>query len=320
MTKPRERNFGHSARARLLAFAKQNGLDFTFALQRYAMERLLYRMSVSSHADDFILKGASLFLVWKGHNYRVTKDADFLAYGFVSEERLAEIFRGICLISGCEEDGLVFVPDSVQAQPIREEQEYGGIRVTLLANLHNARIPLQVDIGFGDAVTPSPERVTFPSILGHPAAHLWAYTRYSVTAEKFEAIVQLGIANSRMKDFYDIQLMSDLFEFNFETLRHAVKNTFDRRKTSIPEAQPFAFTQEFWADSQKQAQWAAFLKKSRPEKPEHDFGKLVKAISGFLLPVLESLQRGETQNLYWQTGGPWKELKNEGTAQPAPQA
>lgn len=306
MTTPGERNFGHSAYTRLLAFAKRHSLDFTFALQRYTIERLLYRMSISSYADNFILKGASLFLVWKGHNYRVTKDADLLAFGFINQERLAEIFREVCSISGCRKDGLVFAADSVKAQPIREEQEYGGIRVTLSAKLHNARIPLQIDVGFGDAVTPSPECVTFPSILDHPAAILRAYTRYSVVAEKFEAMVQLGIANSRMKDFYDIWLMSELFEFEFTTLCQAIKDTFVRRKTSIPIAPPIALTEEFWTDAQKQAQWSAFIRKSKPENVERDFGKQVKAISDFLTPVLESLKSGKMWNLHWQPGGLWK--------------
>jgi predicted nucleotidyltransferase component of viral defense system len=306
MTKAQKRNFGHSAYTRLLDFSKQNNLDFTFTLQRYAMERLLYRISISPHADDFILKGASLFLVWKGHSFRVTKDADFLAFGFLNEKRLIEIFRQLCSVAESKEDGLIFIPDSVQAQPIREDQQYGGIRVTLLANLHNARIRLQIDVGFGDAITPSPERVTYPSILGYPAAQLRAYTRYTVVAEKFEAMVQLGIANSRMKDFYDIWIMSKMFEFEFDTLRHAVRDTFYRRKTDIPNNLPFAFTDDFFCDAQKQAQWNAFIRKSKPEHAEQDLEKLVKSISGFLMPIIKSLQSGKISHCDWPAGGPWQ--------------
>ncbi|MBD3393425.1 MAG: nucleotidyl transferase AbiEii/AbiGii toxin family protein [Chitinivibrionales bacterium] len=318
MSKPSERNYGHSAYARLLAFAKNNRLDFTFALQRYAMERLLYRMSKSIYADKFILKGASLFLVWKGHSFRVTKDADFLAFGFLNEDSLASIFKEIVSIPGCEDDGLGFEPDSIRAAPIREEQEYGGIRVTLTALLHNARIPLQIDVGFGDAVTPAPEIVTYPSALGYPAAHLRAYTRYTVVAEKLEAMVQLGIADSRMKDFYDIWLMSRLFDFHLVTLCSAIQDTFKRRKTDLPKTAPMALTEEFWGDAQKRTQWNAFLRKSKPEGAESDFEKIVTAIADFLLPALQAIQAEEMLNRHWESGGPWREVKGKDRARPAP--
>jgi hypothetical protein len=318
MSRSGERNYGHSAYARLLMFAKQNSLDFTFALQRYAMERLLYRMSKSTHADKFILKGASLFLVWKGHSYRVTKDADFLASGFLNEDSLVGIFKEIVGIPGCEDDGLGYDSDSIRAVPVREEQEYGGIRVTLIAHLHNARIPLQIDVGFGDAVTPAPEIVTYPSALGNPPAQLRAYTRYSVVAEKFEAMVQLGIADSRMKDFYDLWLMSRLFEFHFGTLCKAIKDTFNRRKTNIPDIVPIAFSEEFWGDTQKRAQWNAFLRKSKPEGAEADFKTIVKSIADFLLPPLRAMESGEMHDLHWDVSGSWKKTKNEEGARPAP--
>jgi len=318
MSRAAERNYGHSAYTRLLTFAKQNGLDFTFTLQRYAMERLLYRMSKSTYADKFILKGASLFLVWKGHSYRVTKDADFLALGFLNEDSLVAIFREIVSIPGCEDDGLRFGSDSIRAAPIREEQEYGGIRVTLIAHLHNARIPLQIDVGFGDAVTPAPEIVTYPSALGNPPAQLRAYTRYSVVAEKFEAMVQLAIADSRMKDFYDIWLMSRLFEFHFDTLCKAIKDTFKRRKTNIPNIVPIALSEEFWGDTQKRAQWNAFLRKSKPEGAEADLGKLVESIADFLLPPLRAMESREMHDLHWDVGGPWKKAKHEEGARPTP--
>jgi predicted nucleotidyltransferase component of viral defense system len=318
MSSSGERNYGHSAHTCLLTFAKQNDLDFTFTLQRYAMERLLYRMSKSTHADKFILKGASLFLVWKGHSYRVTKDADFLAFGFLNEESLVALFKEIVSIPGCEDDGLGFESDSIRAVPIREEQKYGGIRVMLIAHLHNARIPLQIDVGFGDAVTPPPEIVTYPSALGNPPAQLRAYTRYSVVAEKFEAMVQLGIADSRMKDFYDIWLMSRLFEFHFGTLCKAIKDTFKRRKTNIPDNVPTALSEEFWGDTQKRAQWNAFLRKSKPENAERDFEKLVTGIADFLLPTLQAIQAKDMHNRNWEPGGPWKEVKDKDRARPAP--
>jgi len=309
VSKPAGRNYGHSAYTRLLTFAKQNSLDFTFALQRYAMECLLYRMSKSTHAERFILKGASLFLVWKGHNFRVTKDADFLTFGFLNEDSLVKIFREIVGVPRCEADGLGFDRDSIRSYPIREEQEYGGIRVIMTAHLHNARIPLQIDVGFGDAITPAPEMITYPSSLDNPPAHLRAYTRYSVVAEKLNAMVQLGIANSRMKDFYDIWLMSKLFEFDFGTLCNAIRDTFERRKTSIPDVAPLAFTEEFWNDPQKRTQWNAFLRKSKPENAECDFEKLVMTIADFLLPVFQAIHIGKIQDLHWRVAGPWKKEK-----------
>jgi hypothetical protein len=189
----------------------------------------------------------------------------------------------------------------------------------LTAHLHNARIPLQIDVGFGDAVTPAPETVTYPSALGYPAAHVRAYTRYSVVAEKLESMVQLGIADSRMKDFYDIWLMSRLFDFHLVTLCNAIQDTFKRRKTDIPKAAPMALTEEFWGDTQKRTQWNAFIRKSKPEGAEADFEKVVKSIADFLLPTFRAIESGHIRDLHWDVGGPWKEAKDEERARPAPQ-
>jgi hypothetical protein len=215
------------------------------------MERMLYRISRSAYADKFILKGASLFLVWKGLNYRATKDADFLGLEIYKEDKLVELFREICMLNVCPEDGMLFRPYTVMACQIREDQTYGGIRVTLLGTLYSARIPLQIDIGYGDVVFPSPENVVFPTILGSAAPKLRAYTRYTVVAEKFNAMVELGPINSRLKDFYDIWLMCKVFEFDGSVLIQAIQNTFRKRKTDVPKSAPFAFTAEFYTDHQK---------------------------------------------------------------------
>jgi len=212
------RNVGHSVFQRLLNQARTHGEDFNLLLFRYGVERLLYRLSISPYTDRFILKGASLFLVWKGQNYRVTKDADLLGLGPADAEHLTDIFKEICQAASDDVDGIEFMPDTVRAAPIREEQAYDGIRVTLVGLLHQARIPLQVDIGFGDDVTPGPERIEFPTLLDAPGPKLLAYPRYTMVAEKLEAMVRLGVANSRMKDFYDVWLLSRLFEFDGRTL------------------------------------------------------------------------------------------------------
>jgi len=301
----RKQNTRHSVFQRLLNHAKNRGEDFNFVLLRYGVERLLYRLSVSPHAGEFILKGASLFLVWKGQSYRVTKDADLLGFGSADTGRMSAVFKDICRIH-CEEDGMMFLSETIRAIPIREEQEYDGIRVTLTGMLHRARIPLQVDIGFGDVVTPAPERIEFPTLLDIPAPHLRAYSRYTMVAEKFEAMVRLGMANSRMKDFYDVWLLTRLFEFEGRTLCEAVRNTFSRRATTLPDGLPTAFTEEFRQDPQKQTQWQAFVRKAKPEPVADSFDAVIDDVVAFLRQVTESLLSNRFIEKTWRQDGPWK--------------
>lgn len=218
MSRDDKRNMAHSVFQRLLNKARANKVDFNLVLSRYGMERFIYRLSISPHQERFILKGASLFLVWKGQNFRVTRDADFLGFGDPAPAQLQDVFQSICQQQCPQDDGMIYLPDSVKAEAIREDQEYDGVRITLMGKLGNARIPLQIDIGFGDAITPKAENIEYPILLDHPAPHLKAYPRYTLIAEKFEAMVRLGIANSRMKDFFDIWLLSQLFEFDGSVL------------------------------------------------------------------------------------------------------
>ena len=305
MSPGKKPNAGHSIFQRLLNYAKEHREDFNLLLFRYGIERLLYRLSISPHADKFILKGASLFLVWLGQNYRVTKDADLLCSGPADVEHIAVVFRELCQVVSDDVDGIVFVADSVRAVPIREEQEYGGIRVTLVGMLHKARIPLQIDIGFGDAITPAPEKITFPTLLNAPAPELLAYPRYTMVAEKLEAMVRLGIANSRMKDFYDVWLLSKLFAFDGRTLCEAVGNTFKRRSTPIPDGLPLAFTDNFREDVQKQAQWRAFVRKVKPDTAVDNFDVVIDDLAAFLMPVVEAVRQGRLLELLWGKGGHW---------------
>lgn len=307
MSPDKKRNTGHSAFQRLLSYARTRGEDFNLLLFRYGVERLLYRLSISSDADKFILKGASLFLVWTGQNYRVTKDADLLGPSPANIEYIANIFRDLCKAKTEDSDGIKFMPDTVRAIPIREEQAYGGIRVTLMGILHQARIPVQVDIGFGDAVTPEPERIEFPTLLDDPSPQLLAYPRYTMVAEKFETMVRLGMANSRMKDFYDLWLMSRLFEFEGQTLCDAIRNTFRRRSTPLPGGLPMAFTQEFRKDAQKQTQWQAFVRKSKPEDVSGDLGAVIIDIAVFLMPAIEASEREKPFWMLWPPNGPWNQ-------------
>ncbi|RJQ58800.1 MAG: nucleotidyl transferase AbiEii/AbiGii toxin family protein [Desulfobacteraceae bacterium] len=307
MSPSKKRDAGHSVFQRLLNHAKTHGEDFNLLLFRYSVERFLYRLSISSHADRFVLKGASLFLVWKGQNYRVTRDADLLGIGPADAEHLIDIFKELCKVASNDVDGIEFMPDTVRAVPIREEQEYGGVRVTIMGLLHQARIPLQVDIGFGDVVTPEPERIRFPTILNAPQPQLLAYPRYTMVAEKFEAMVRLGVANSRMKDFYDVWLLSRFFEFDGRTLCEAIRNTFRRRSTALPDGLPVAFTDEFRKDVQKQTQWRAFVRNSKPENVSGDIDAVIGNVVVFLIPVMEAARREQPFELSWLQGGPWGE-------------
>jgi len=300
-------NTGHSVFQRLLNYAKSHDEDFNMVLSRYGIERLLYRLSISPYADRFVLKGASLFLVWTGQNVRPTRDADFLGFGDSDTSHVASVFAKLCSVSGEDVDGVRFLVESVMADDIRDNQEYAGVRVRLRALLHTAEIAVQVDIGFGDAVTPGIENALFPTLLeGMPAPAVRVYPRYTMVAEKFEAMVRLGIANSRMKDFYDVWLLSRLFEFDGKLLAGAVRNTFERRSTPPRAGRPMAFSEEFTNDRQKQAQWRAFVRKSRSEAVSGDLGAAMSDIAAFLMPVMEAMRDDRTFESSWPKGGPWR--------------
>ena len=303
MSQPK--NMGHSVFQRLLDYAKNRDEDFNLLLVRYGVERLLYRLSISEHSERFVLKGASMFLIWKGQNYRVTRDADLLGFGSAEAEQIKVLFRDVSQLGLVDLDGIEFRPEMVEANPIREEMDYDGIRVTMIGLLHNARIPVQIDIGFGDVVTPEPEMVEFPTLLDAPAPKLKAYPRYTMVAEKFEAMVKLGMANSRMKDFYDVWLLSRLFEFNGSVLCEAVSNTFKRRSTSYPDGLPVAFTEEFSNDNQKQIQWKAFVKKSRAESVGRELRTVIDDIVVFLHPIIKALQDKTVLRKKWDLCGKW---------------
>lgn len=223
---------------------------------------MLYRLSISQHADQFILKGAALFQLWTGQPHRSTRDLDLLGYGASTPERLKTIFADVCSLV-VENDGIVFSVETILAEQIKKDDEYQGIRLRIECRLENARLALQVDVGFGDAVTPEPKTTTYPTMLGFPAPLLRAYPRETVVAEKFQAMVVLGIANSRMKDFYDVWILARQFEFNGTLLGAAVRATFERRQTSIPTVTPLALTPDFASDHSKVTQWNAFLKKGK---------------------------------------------------------
>jgi predicted nucleotidyltransferase component of viral defense system len=298
-------NLSASIHQRLLALSRERNADFNNLLTRYALERLLYRLSVSTFSARFVLKGALLFEVWSAEKFRTTKDADFLLVGTSTLAQLEEAFRTVCL-TPVVDDGLRFLPETVTAQEIREDKAYQGIRITLLAMLGVARIHVQIDVGFGDAVVPAPVVAEFPSLLGHPPARMANYTRESSIAEKFEALVTLGLPNSRMKDLYDIWALSQRFGFVGEELVEAIEATFKRRGTIVPTAPPAAFTSDFADDRTKRAQWAAFRNKTRFGLPPPEaLDDLLRAIARFLLPPTRAAAQRAAFGKRWPPGGPW---------------
>ena len=307
MTRNRGRNTAASVRDRLLALARQRDEDFQVILTRYGLERLLYRLSQSEYRDHFVLKGAMLFALWGDQIHRPTRDVDFLGFGDSGEATLHETFRNLCNLP-VEEDGVVFLADSVGVELIRDATEYGGIRVTLLGDLAGARIPIQADIGFGDAVTPEPEQVEYPTLLEYPAPCMKVYPRETVVAEKYQALVNLGIANSRMKDFYDLWMMAHRFDFDALTLSNAIRNTFARRQTPLPRQTPFGLSSTFYGDKQKNQQWKAFLRKtalfSTSALPLLE--EVCQLLETFLMPPTQALENRRTVTGWWQPGGPWK--------------
>jgi predicted nucleotidyltransferase component of viral defense system len=305
--KEKGRNMSASVQARLLHLSRASKLSLQDLLERYCIERLLYRLSVSPHRSRFILKGAMLLIVWgEGSSERVTRDADLLGFGDNSPLGVTTTFREILAVP-IDNDGVVFEPDSVVAEPIRAEQEYVGMRVTLRARVGNARIPVQADIGFGDAYAVEPEEIEFPSLLDLPRPSLRAYSKETALAEKFEAIVVLGERNTRMKDFFDVWLLSNRFDFEGLTLSNAFISTFGRRRTEIPTTTPVGLSPQFAADPMKAAQWKAFWRKAVRTEPTPTFVEVVDAAREFLIPVATAAQSREPWTAHWVRGGPWRQ-------------
>lgn len=299
-------NLPASVHQRLLTRSKASAENFSLLLTRFALERLLYRLSKSAYADAFVLKGALVFNAWgiSGLN-RPTRDLDLLGYGDSSPERLMAAFRAICAVE-VERDGLVFDADSISVQPVREDDEYAGLRVMLTAMLGKARLPLHVDVGFGDVVVPAASEAAFPVLLDFPAPVLRVYSRESVIAEKLHAMVRLGQLNSRMKDFYDIWLLSRQCEFDGPTLCRAVAAAFSRRDTPLPPQLPLALTPAFGQDAEKVVQWRAFLSRTGLEVEDRRFEDIVAEVRQFLAPVLSSLAQGTLLAQAWVPDKRWR--------------
>jgi len=274
-------NRGASVRARLLALAKERGDSFDLVLVRYAIERFLYRLSISPEKDRFWLKGGQLFQLWFNAPHRPTRDADFLGFGSADQANVEAAIREVCLIA--HDDGIAFDPESIQIVEIAEDKRYPGLRVTFIGTLDGARCPMQLDIGYGDAVTPGPDEVDYPTLLAdQPAPRLRIYRRATVIAEKVEAIVYLGMANSRMKDYFDLLALANENAVDADDVGRAIGATFQRRRTDLPEAGavPIGLSDDFARDAAKTSQWKAFLAKNKLKAPS--LPEVVEKIRAFL--------------------------------------
>lgn len=298
-----QKNVAASVRQRLLDRAREDRRPFNELLQYYAMERFLYRLSRSDHGERFILKGALLLRVWNSPMQRPTMDIDLLGKVSSQPADIIQVFREILTVEVAA-DGLVFDPESFRADRITEDAEYDGVRVRFDARLGTAKVFMQVDIGFGDVVYPAPAPAELPTTLGDPPPRLLCYGRESVIAEKLEAMARHGELNSRLKDFYDIWLLSRQYAFEREILVESVRRTFDQREVP-PRRSLTAFTSRFV--EAKQAQWAAFLLRARIEGAPERFRDVVEDIEDFLGPVLEILESSvEERDGHWVVGKGWE--------------
>jgi len=303
------RNVPASVRQLLLNRAKSDKRPFNELLQYYAMERFLYRLSRSAHADLFILKGALMLRVWHSPEFRPTMDIDMLGRTSNEEASIIAQVRNVMAVD-VEADGLTFDPDSISTERITEDADYEGIRIRFRGVLDSARVTMQIDIGFGDIVYPGPEESDLPTMLDFPAPRLLCYSRESAIAEKFEAMVKLGVLNSRMKDFYDIWLLSRQFDFDGAELTEAIRLTFERRGTVLPiEVKSF---DEAFIDV-KQVQWMAFWKRLQQDHVPVSFRDIVSAVEEFLAPIASVLSAGDPKPTIWKAPGPWylQEKHNE---------
>jgi hypothetical protein len=274
-------------------------------LQRYAVERLLYRLGRSDHRERFVLKGATLFAIW-GTAYRPTRDLDFTGYGDPNPEAVIGALRDICNTPD-DVDQLAFDTDAIIAEPISDDSEYHGLRIRIRARLGGSNVQLQVDVGFGNAIVPGPEEVEYRTILGDPAPRILAYPREAVVAEKVHAMATLGDRNSRYKDFYDLHAIAGAFAFDCDTLVRAVRATFERRATPVVAELPVALTGPFYSRESRAIQWRAYVSRNSLVEVPRDFALVGDRIVRFLRPVWEDLVSGHAPVGHWPPDGPWRQ-------------
>ncbi len=302
--KEARKNIPASVHARLLAWAQERREDFNLTLQRYTAERFLYRLGASRHREHFILKGAMLLALWGASLYRATRDLDLTGYTSDDSRELIAIMQEICAVA-CPSDGVAFQPLTVRAEPIRDQSEYHGFRVKLQGLLGTARLNLQIDVGFGNAIEPPARDEDYPALLDGPSPRIRAYGREAVVAEKLHAMVTLGAANSRYKDFYDVLVLATHFSFSGTVLARSIAATFDRRRTPFTQAQPVALTPGFYSDPKRAAEWQRYLFRARLPGAPADFGLVGEQLQAFLGPVWSALADGHRFSGTWPPAGPW---------------
>ncbi len=307
MTAKIVKNRAASVRARLLTHAKSHGDDYQRVLTRYAIERLLFRLSQTEAAERYMLKGAMLFVTWPEHVFRPTGDLDLLGQGDPDSAAITELFTHICQVE-VPNDGIWFDPSNLKVEAVREADEYQGVRLNLKAELDGAVIPVQVDIGFGDHVYPAPKRGNFPSLLPDlPQANILMYPPETVVAEKFEAMIRFGEANGRIKDFHDIWVTIRTFHFDLANMVEAVNGTLGRRRTSVPTEMPVGLTEAFAAIAENRGLWSGFLRRTPPTLKPPPFSELQEELRRFFGPIIASLDTPEGANGRWDpNGGAWR--------------
>ena len=298
-------NISASVRARLLNRARSEQRPFNELLQYYSMERFLYRLSKSKHADSFVLKGGLMLQMWWGSLTRATKDIDLHRAATASVDELEIIIRD-CIGVQVEDDGLLFDAETVNGEQIRLDAQYDGVRIRFAGSLGNARVSVQVDVGFADIITPGAQPISYPTLLDFSTPELLGYTPETTIAEKFEAMVTLDMANTRMKDFLDIWLLAKGRPFDGSVLAKAVDATFSRRKTELPMEAPIALTPAFTDAREKSTQWTSYAKKARVRGDVPSLGEATELINDFLMPVVEALVAEKLFDAEWSPGGPWE--------------
>ncbi|MGA1845330.1 MAG: nucleotidyl transferase AbiEii/AbiGii toxin family protein [bacterium] len=299
------KNIEASIKARLKNKAKETNRPFAEVLQYYGMERFLYRFSKSRYADKFVLKGALLFAVWQIPDRRTTLDIDFLARFDNEVATIEKVMKDVCDTS-VDLDGLNFDPQTVKGMKLKEDADYEGVRVKFTGFLDRAEIPMQIDVGFGDIVYPKTRVIDYPAILDFPKPRLNGYPQESVISEKFEAMIKLGLLNSRMKDFYDIWLMTRQFEFSGANIASAIKKTFNNRKTEIPNKKPLFADEIYDEKSDRQTLWSAFLKKGDIQNAPETLSTTAKEIERFLIEPIMALNDNVTFAKTWKQPKGWE--------------
>lgn len=297
-------NKAKSVLARLHNISKNKQEDYNYLLTRYGIERLLYRLVQTSHADRFVLKGALLFVLWDEDTHRPTKDIDLLGMGPIDEQKLLEIFRDICKAE-VPDDGVHFNPDSIVVEEIRQGEFYHGYRVKIRASLGTAEIRVQVDIGLGDTIYPEPVVKEFPPLLDEPGPDVKIYPRGTMVAEKFDTIIELGMRNSRMKDYFDLYILAKNFDFEGEVLAHAIVTTLLRRGRTLPFDNPIGLTEEFYNNLEKKKQWHAFLSRAAPNCMNVSLQEVITLLQIFFEKIIQVCLKGNKFEANWIAGGPW---------------